>query len=76
MKLNRFDEYNSIMPNVKAEIVHYPKQQMYATRLNFQVKNKGIIRAEAKADDVLKSINLAVEKIADQLHRIKTRYQK
>jgi ribosomal subunit interface protein len=64
------------MPDIKAEIVHYPKRHVFATRLNLQVKNRGIIRAEAKADDILTAINLAVEKIADQLRRVKTRYEK
>jgi ribosome-associated translation inhibitor RaiA len=64
------------MPDVKAEIVFYDKQQSFTTRLNVQVKGKGILNAEGRANDVLTSINLATDKILDRLRRVKTRYEK
>jgi ribosomal subunit interface protein len=64
------------MPEVKAEIVFYPKDRSFTTRINVRVIKKGTIRAEANAHDVLTSINEVVDKIVDQLRRVKTRYEK
>jgi ribosome-associated translation inhibitor RaiA len=64
------------MPDVKAEIAYYPKNRSFTTRLNVQVAKKGTIRAEANANDVLTSINEVVDRIIDQLRRVKTQYEK
>jgi ribosomal subunit interface protein len=75
-KISAFEAFNFVMPNVKAEIVFYNKEKSFTTRLNIQVVHKGTIRSEAHADDVLTSINKAVDKILDQLRRVKTTYEK
>jgi ribosome-associated translation inhibitor RaiA len=64
------------MPEVKAEIVYYTKNQSFTTRMNVKVIKRGTIRAEANAHDVLTSINEVVDRIVDQLRRVKTKYEK
>jgi ribosome-associated translation inhibitor RaiA len=76
MKIAKFEDFKFIIPEVKAEIVHYPKQGKFATIVNVPVKGKRTLRAEGIADDVLTSINLVTEKILDQLRRVKTSYEK
>ncbi|MDR1235145.1 MAG: ribosome-associated translation inhibitor RaiA [Mycoplasmataceae bacterium] len=75
-KIARFEDFRFIIPEVKAEIVYYPKNQSFTTRINLQVIKKGMLRAEANAHDVLTSINEAVDRIIDQLRRVKTKYEK
>lgn len=75
-KIASFDDFRFVMPEVKAEIVFYPKDRSFTTRINVRVIKKGTIRAEANAHDVLTSINEVVDKIVDQLRRVKTRYEK
>ncbi|MDR0739350.1 MAG: ribosome-associated translation inhibitor RaiA [Mycoplasmataceae bacterium] len=74
-KIARFEDFRFILPEVKAEIVYYPKNQSFTTRINLKVVKKGTIRAEANAHDVLTSINEAVDRIIDQLRRVKTQYE-
>jgi putative sigma-54 modulation protein len=76
MKIAKFEDFKFIIPEIKAEIAHYPKQGRFATRINVPVKGKSTLRAEGIAEDVLTSINFAVEKIIDQLRRVKTSYEK
>ncbi|MDR3257243.1 MAG: ribosome-associated translation inhibitor RaiA [Mycoplasmataceae bacterium] len=75
-KIARFEDFRFVMPEVKAEIAYYAKNQSYTTRINVSVVKKGTLRAEANAHDVLTSINNAADKIVDQLRRVKTQYEK
>jgi ribosome-associated translation inhibitor RaiA len=76
MKISKFEDFNFVQPNVKAEIAYFPKNQSYTTKLNVQVVRKGTLRGEANAHDVLTSINNAADKIIDQLRRVKTQFGK
>ncbi|GHU48347.1 hypothetical protein FACS1894218_4990 [Bacilli bacterium] len=76
MKIAKFEDFNFVQPHVKAEIAYFPKNQSYTTKLNIAVVRKGTLRAEANAHDVLTSVNDAVDKIIDQLRRVKTQFGK
>lgn len=73
-KVDGFSTFKFVMPNAKAEIVYYPKQQSFTIRINVQVVKKGTLRAEAKANDILTAINECADKITEQLRKIKDRY--
>jgi ribosomal subunit interface protein len=75
MKFSKFEDFIFVMPNMKAEITYYPKNQSYTTSVNVQTKGKGILRAESNAQDILTSINTVTEKMLDQLRRVKTSYE-
>ena len=75
MKVSKFLDFEFVIPNVKAEIVYYKKKGVFAVSLNVPVVHRTTLRAEANSPDVLTSINLATEKILDQLRRVKTRYE-
>ncbi len=72
-KLIILSKYNFLNENIKAEIVYYAKTKTFKTRINVDVKGGKIIRAEASSDQIITSINLALDKIEDQLRRAKTR---
>lgn len=75
MKISKFQDFEFVIPNIKAEIVYYKKKGTFSVNLNVPVVHKTTLRAEANSSDVLTSINLATEKILDQLRRVKTRYE-
>jgi ribosomal subunit interface protein len=76
MKIAKFEDFKFVIPEVKAEIVSYPKQGRFAVRVNVPVKGKSTLRGEGIAEDVLTAINLVTEKILDQLRRVKTGYER
>lgn len=75
MKISKFLDFEFVIPNVKAEIVYFKKKGNFNVNLNVPVVHKTTLRAEASSPDVLTCINLATEKILDQLRRVKTRYE-
>ena len=69
-------KYSFVQEKAKVEIVYYKKNQTYKTRINIDVKGGKIIRAEASANTIYGATNSAVDKIEDQLRRIKTKFIK
>ena len=74
-KIEKFSKFHFVMPNVKTEVVFYPKQQSYTVRMNVSVKTKGLLRAEGSGNEITTAINFCVDKIIDQLRRVKTQFK-
>lgn len=74
-KMDGFEVFHFVLPEAKAEIVYYAKQNKFTARMNVSVKTKGVIRAEANEYDVITAINSCADKIADQLRRVKTQFK-
>lgn len=73
-KTAEFEHFNFLKPNVKVEIIHYKKQDIFKVRINFASKtSKKILRAEAKAENIYTAANNAFIKIEDQIRKIKTK---
>ena len=66
-------KYDFIGENIKVEIVHYPKTELFKTRINVHVKGGKVLRSEATAATIYGATNTAVDKTEDQLRRAKTK---
>lgn len=75
-KLSILAKYAFLNENIKAEIVYYAKTKTFKTRINVSIKRGKLIRAEASSPQIKTSINLALEKVIDQLRRVKTKMLK
>ncbi len=56
----------------KVEYVHHNSHKTYTMRLNVNIHKGNTIRAEAEAHNLTKATNDCIEKILDQLRKIKT----
>lgn len=74
--LSSLAKYNFIGQDVKVEIVHYDKKDVFKTRINVHVKGKNILRSEAVDTTIYGATNAALDKIEDQLRRAKTKLRK
>lgn len=72
-KLSILAKYAFLNENIKAEIVYYSKTKTFKTRINVSIKRGKMLRAEASASQIITSINLALDKIEDQIRRVKTK---
>lgn len=75
-RVQRLEAFKFVSPNVKAEICFYPKNQSYVVSLVAGVVKKNNIKCEATSENVSTAINQAVDKILDQLRRVKTQFEK
>lgn len=75
MKLNNLDKYLLIDPNTIARVVArvYPTTQKVEVTIPTKV---GILRAEVVDDDFYAAVDLAIDKLEDQIRRQKTRLSK
>lgn len=74
--LSSLGKYNFINDDVKVEIVHYDKRNTFKARINVHVKGKNILRAEAIGTNIYQAVNIALDKLEDQLRRAKTKMRK
>ncbi len=74
--LSSLAKYNFINDDVKVEIVHYDKRNIFKTRINVHVKGKNILRSEATGTTIYGATNNALDKLEDQLRRAKTKLRK
>ena len=72
-KLSILAKYSFLNENIKAEIVYYSKTKTFKTRINVGIKKGKLLRAEASSPQIKASINFALDKIIDQLRRVKTK---
>ena len=72
-KLAVLSKYDFINQNVKAEIVYYAKTKLFKTRINVDVRHGKILRTEAADEKIYTSVNMALDKMEDQLRRVKTK---
>ena len=71
-KLSVMDKYLLIDPNTMARVVArvYPKTQKVEVTIPTKV---GLLRAEVEAEDFYEALDLAIDKLEDQIRRQKTR---
>lgn len=74
--LSSLAKYNFVNENIKVEIVHYDKRNIFKTRINAHVKGRNILRAEATGNTIYGATNLALDKLEDQLRRAKTKMRR
>lgn len=73
-KASEFKHFNFLNQNVKFEIIHYQKWDIFKVRINLAAKtSKKILRAEAGAKNIYTAINNAFIKIEDQIRKVKTK---
>ncbi len=72
-KLSKVFDFSFVEPNIKVEYVYYKSKQEYKFRLNLKVHRGDILRAEAVSHDIYTATNTGIEKMVDQLRRIKTK---
>lgn len=73
-KASEFDQFNFLNKNIKFEIIHYDKQDLFKARINLTAKtSKKVLRAEADAENIYTAINKTFNKIEDQIRKIKTK---
>lgn len=61
---------------IKAVISFLPKKNLYQTTLTAVVDHHGAVHAESEHDEnIYHTINQVVDKVIDQLRRIKTKFQ-
>jgi len=70
--LASLDKYHFLNENVKGEIVYYPKTKLFKVRINVDVRGGKILRTEASSNNIHTATNLALDKMEDQLRRVKT----
>ena len=74
--LTSLAKYSFINEDVKVEIVHYDKRNIFKARINVHVKGRNILRAEATAPTIYGAVKEALDKLEDQLRRAKTKLRK
>lgn len=73
-KASEFEHFNFLNQNIKFEVIHYQKQDVFKVRINLAAKtSKKILRAEAAAENIYTAINNAFIKIEDQIRKVKTK---
>ncbi len=73
-KLTKLFDFSFVeKENIKVEYVYYKSKQNYKFRLNLKVHRGELLRAEATSKDIFTATNEGVEKMLDQLRRIKTK---
>ncbi len=72
-KIQKIFEFSFVEENVKAEYIYYKREGQYKLRINVKIHKGDIIRAEASDESGEKATNKAIDKIIDQLRRIKTK---
>lgn len=73
-KLGRVFDFQFVEEDVKVEFVHYDKEHSFKTRISLNIRSDKSIHSEASSNDILTSINLSIDKLVDQLRRLKTKY--
>jgi len=70
--LASLDKYNFLNENAKCEVVYYPKTKLFKVRINVDVRGGKILRTEACSNNIHTATNLSLDKMEDQLRRVKT----
>lgn len=72
-KLTKLFDFSFVESNIKVEYVYYKSKQEYKFRLNAKIHRGEVLRSEATASDIKTATNLGIDKMIDQLRRIKTK---
>ena len=72
-KIIKVFDFIFVEDNIKAEYVYYKKEMKYKLRLNVKVHKGDILRSEATDRDINHATLLCIDKMIDQLRKIKTK---
>jgi len=73
-KLNKFDKY--FKSDVEAHATFTTQKNQHIVEVTIPLKDGAFFRAESKSDDMYASIDSAIDKIAKQMKKHKTKIQK
>ncbi len=72
-KLSKLYDFSFVEDNVKVEYVYYKSKQEYKFRLNIKIHRGEVLRSEATSGDIKSATIAGIDKMLDQLRRIKTK---
>ncbi len=72
-KITKVFDFSFVEPNIKVEYVYYKSKQEYKFRLNLKIHRSDILRSESTSNDIFTATNTGIDKMIDQLRRIKTK---
>lgn len=72
-KIQKIFEFSFVEENIKAEYIYYKRESEYKLRINIKIHRGEIIRAEASDKNPEKATLKTIDKLIDQLRKIKTK---
>lgn len=72
-KIMKIFEFSFVEENVKAEYIFYKREEIYKLRLNVKIHRGEILRSEAEDKNPEKATLKSIDKMIDQLRKVKTK---